>query len=457
MSSKQRGARPKINFEDFCTQYHVFDEYLQPCEYLDYTTVYIHYFNNLLSLVYRIIDVEGLPSSCDLTFFKYCIFLKGKCVFFKDDDGRLLSLWGTYNDTPDVYYIPEYMQIDNPTFNHSYFRRRGEDCEVVYCRDLDRYTGDVNGGLYSLIHVTASLLADNAISLSVAQKNTRLTVLLGSDDQQTTNSAEYAMREIYAGRPYKVAQTNLIGTLQGIPMSSTAGNRYINDLIAAEQYIYAKFYEQIGLSTHDQIKKERLITGEINDNIDLAFYNINNIIVSINEGLERVNKMFGTDIQVYINPIILQQFTGGAAAEEQAEDQTDDQSEDAATSSAAADPEPAAAEEEPAEDPAPEEKTPENGAEPEQQQPDIDINVSVAVDAAADPEPAAAEEEPAEDPAEDLTEEEKTPEDGAEPEQQQPDIDIDVSVAVGDAAADPEPAAEEEEPAEEGAEDDTAE
>ena len=452
MSSKQRGARPKINFEDFCSQYHVFDEYLQPCEYLDYTTVYIHYFNNLLSLVYRIIDVEGLPSSCDLTFFKYCIFLKGKCVFFKDDDGRLLSLWGTYNDTPDVYYIPEYMQIDNPTFNHSYFRRRGEDCEVVYCRDLDRYTGDVNGGLYSLIHVTASLLADNAISLSVAQKNTRLTVLLGSDDQQTTNSAEYAMREIYAGRPYKVAQTNLIGTLQGIPMSSTAGNRYINDLIAAEQYIYAKFYEQIGLSTHDQIKKERLITGEINDNIDLAFYNINNIIVSINEGLERVNKMFDTDIQVYINPIIVQQLTGGAAAE----DQTDDQSEDAATSSAAADPEPAAAEEEPAEDLTEEEKTPEDAEEPEQQQPDIDINVSVAVDAAADPEPAA-EEEPAEDPAEDaaedLTEEEKTPEDGEEPEQQQPDIDINVSVAV-DAAADPEPAAaEEEEPTEDPAED----
>ena len=410
MSSKQRGARPKINFEDFCSQYHVFDEYLHPCEYLDYTTVYIHYFNNLLSLVYRIIDVEGLPESCDLTFFKYCVFLKGKCVFFKDDDGRLLSLWGTYNDTPDVYYIPEYMQINNPTFNKSYFLRRGEDCEVVYCRDLDRYTGDVNGGLYSLIHVTASLLADNAISLSVAQKNTRLTVLLGSDDQQTTNSAEYAMREIYAGRPYKVAQTNLIGTLQGIPMSSTAGNRYINDLIAAEQYIYAKFYEQIGLSTHDQIKKERLITGEINDNIDLAFYNIDNIIVSINEGLQRVNKMFGTDIQVYINPIIVQQLTGGAAAEDPAEDQTDDQSEDAATSSAAADPEPAAAEEEPAEDPAedaaedpaPEEKTPEDGEEPEQQQADIDIDVSVSVgDPAADPEPAAAEEEPAEDPAED--------------------------------------------------------
>ena len=443
--SKQRGARPKINFEDFCTQYHVFDEYLQPCEYLDYTTVYIHYFNNLLSLVYRIIDVEGLPESCDLTFFKYCVFLKGKCVFFKDDDGRLLSLWGTYNDTPDVYYIPEYMQIDNPTFNKSYFLRRGEDCEVIYCRDLDRYTGDVNGGLYSLIHVTASLLADNAISLSVAQKNTRLTVLLGSDDQQTTNSAEYAMREIYAGRPYKVAQTNLIGTLQGIPMSSTAGNRYINDLIAAEQYIYAKFYEQIGLSTHDQIKKERLITGEINDNIDLAFYNINNIIVSINEGLERVNKMFGTDIQVYINPIILNQLSTADDVPPSNTQASDDGGDYEAAERDAAPAEKTEPAEDAAEDLTEEEKTPENGEEPEQQQADIDIDVSVSVgDPAADPEPAAAEEEPAED----LTEEEKTPETGEEPEQQQADIDIDVSVSVGDPAADPEPAAEEEEPAE---------
>ena len=405
MSSKQRGARPKINFEDFCSQYHVFDEYLHPCEYLDYTTVYIHYFNDLLSLVYRIIDIEGLPSSCDLTFLKYCIFLKGKCVFFKDDDGRLLSLWGTYNDTPDVYYIPEYMQIDNPTFNRSYFLRRGEDCEVVYCRDLDRYTGDVNGGLYSLIHVTASLLADNAISLSVAQKNTRLTVLLGSDDQQTTNSAEYAMREIYAGRPYKVAQTNLIGTLQGIPMSSTAGNRYISDLISAEQYIYAKFFEKIGLSTHDQIKKERLVTGEINDNIDLAFYNINNIIVSLNEGFERVNKMFITDIRAYINSIILHQLSTAddvPPSYTQASNGGGDHEAAERDAAPAEKTEPAAAEEEPAEDLTEEEKTPEDGEEPEQQQADIDIDVSVAVgDPAADPEPVAAEEEPAEDPEED--------------------------------------------------------
>lgn len=116
------------------------------------------------------------------------------------------------------------------------------------------------------------------------------------------------MRAMYAGEPFKVIMSNLVSNLQGIPVNVTTTNRYLIDLIQVQQYILAHFYEQIGLQTHDQMKKERLITDEINDNVDLSIYNIYGIIESINEGLDRVNAMFGTDMHAYLNPIIAKQL-----------------------------------------------------------------------------------------------------------------------------------------------------
>lgn len=279
---------------------------------LEYPEAYNHYFNQLLQLVYNLIIIDNEPESIDDTFLKFCIFINGKVTFFKtdaEDGGELRALNGAPSDTPDIYYLPKNMLVENPTFNKQYDLERGKDCEVVYCRQIDRYTGGAGtGGLGSLVRITAQLMADNVLSLNVAQKNTRLSTAIAADDEATKRSAEEAMRAMYAGKPFKVIMSNLVGNLQGIPVNITTTNRYLIDLIQVQQYILAHFYEQIGLQTHDQMKKERLITDEINDNVDLSIYNIYAIIESINEGLDRVNAMFGTDMHAYLNPIIAKQL-----------------------------------------------------------------------------------------------------------------------------------------------------
>lgn len=277
-----------------------------------YPEAFDHCFNRLLQLVYNLIIIDNEPESIDDTFLKFCIFVNGKATFFRTDDtdgGELRALNGVPAETPDIYYMPVSMIVENPTFSKVYNLKRGEKCEVVYCRQIDRYTGGGGtGGLGSLIRLTAQLMADNMLSLNVAQKNTRLSTAIAADDEATKRSAEEAMRAMYAGEPFKVIMSNLVSNLQGIPVNVTTTNRYLIDLIQVQQYILAHFYEQIGLQTHDQMKKERLITDEINDNVDLSIYNIYGIIESINEGLDRVNAMFGTDMHAYLNPIIAKQL-----------------------------------------------------------------------------------------------------------------------------------------------------
>lgn len=279
---------------------------------ISYPEAFDHCYNRLLQLVYNLIIIDNEPESIEDTFLKFCIFVNGKATFFRTDaaDGDVLrALNGAPADIPDVYYMPEDMLVENPTFSKQYQLKRGKDCEVVYCRQIDRYTGGGGtGGLGSLIRITAQLMADNILSLNIAQKNTRLSTAISADDEATKRSAEEAMRAMYAGEPFKVIMSNLVGNLNGIPVNVTTTNRYLIDLISAQQYILAHFYEQIGLQTHDQLKKERLITDEVNDNADLALYNIYSIIESINEGLDRVNAMFGTDMHAYLNPLIAKQI-----------------------------------------------------------------------------------------------------------------------------------------------------
>lgn len=300
---------PKLTLRQYFDKYGVFSDLAQT-NILIFDELYKSYYDQYRSLIYEIVQISGLEETptVDETFLKYCIFILGKATFFKTRDGTLRALNGTYSGIPDIYYVPELMIVANPRLEESYELKRGEECEVVYCREVDRYNIAPFGGLYPLISETATIIADNKISINVAQKNTRLINLISADTEQAKRSVDAIISSMYAGLPFGCIQSSMVDEIRSIPLMPNTTNRYLIDLIQVEQYALSHFYEKIGLYTHDQMKKERLITAEINDNANLPIFNIYNIIKTINEGFERVNAMFGTNYKAYINPLILDQI-----------------------------------------------------------------------------------------------------------------------------------------------------
>lgn len=280
---------------------------------LHFSSLYRYYFDFILRLLYRVILFEGIPETVDETFFKLILYTQGKITFFdgqKIDESasQLLALNCSRAAEPTVYYIPRQVLVTNPRLKKSYMLTPGTDCEVIYLSEADRYNlSEINGGLFNLIERTATMLADNDISINIAQKNTRLVNLVSGDTQNTVDSIKAVIASMYEGDPTIVVKSSLIDKLQGVPIIQNSTNNNLIELIQVQQYIISHFYEQIGLTTHDQMKKERLITAEINDNIDLAIFNIDDILESIQEGLQRVNAMFGVNITARLNPIIEQQ------------------------------------------------------------------------------------------------------------------------------------------------------
>ena len=344
---------------------------------LYFTRLYRFYFDFVLRLLYRVIVFENIPETVSETFLKLILYTQGKICFFKGDKigesgSELLALNCSRADTPDVYYIPRKVLVTNPRLKKSYNIEPGKDCEIVYLSEADKYNlAEINGGLYALIERTAVMLADNDISINISQKNTRLTNIVSGDTQNTVDSIKAVICAMYEGDSTIVVKSSLIDKLQGVPIiNNTSTNQNLVQLIEVQQYILSHFYEQIGITTHDQMKRERLITAEINDNLDLAFLNIDDILESVQEGLQRVNSMFGTNIEAHLNDIIQRQRekadsallaaaggnlpenadeetgedptpdgseeqpTGSDQTEEAADDQTEDQTEDQAEETA---------------------------------------------------------------------------------------------------------------------------
>lgn len=277
------------------------------------------YYNDLLSCALRILDFDGLPDTIDTTYLKMCLYQGGRVAIFRDTkgDGALRALDCATAGEPDIYYMPRYILITNPIFNgYSYQLEPGVDCAVIYCRECDRYQyGRQTGGLFGLIATTAQLLADNTISINVATKNTRMVNILAADQKITTISLQEAVRRMYDGDPTIVVQSSLIDKLQALPLTDHADTQQLLHLLAVRQYIYSHFYEQIGLKTHDQLKKERLITAEIDEGVELAIYNIDDMIEEIQRGIDEANRIFGTEITLRLNPLIMQ----GMIADDQPE------------------------------------------------------------------------------------------------------------------------------------------
>ena len=295
------------------------DFIFKPPKKLTFTKLYRMYFDEILRLMYRILIIKNVPETIDETFLKMILFTQGKIVFFEGQEvgenaSKLLALNCSRANMPTVYYQPSQFLVANPRLLKSYTLTPGEDCEVVYLSETDKYNlSEMSGGLYELISRTATIMADNDLSLNIAQKNTRLTNIAAAQTQNAFDSLQAVINAMYAGDPNIVVKGSLIDQLQNIPIMQNQSNQNILQLIEINQYVLAHFLEKIGICVHDQMKRERLVTGEINDNFDLARFNIDDMIMSLNDGFSLVNSHWGTDLECELNPIILHQAQTAAA------------------------------------------------------------------------------------------------------------------------------------------------
>lgn len=261
---------------------------------------YRYYFGLLFNRLCNMIHWSGLPPSIDVQYLNQLIYLTGSATFFKENDTLYISNCVSGGELNE-YYLPRFMILANPVLG-SKTLEINKDCAVVWTSTTDKlYSGSILNmhGLcptYGLIDKTAHLLAECLTSMNVAQINARASYLVTAPTSTAKTSAELALKAIYGGKPFIVANENLVGNIQALPLSSNNAVTALRDLRELHQFYLSQFYHAIGVNSTLNFKRERLISDEVKADSEPLVINIKDMIDSIKEGVKNVNRLFNTNI-----------------------------------------------------------------------------------------------------------------------------------------------------------------
>ena len=270
----------------------------------DFKQNYDFYFKWLLNKTAACFYITGLPDTINETYLKTNLLLDGN-IAITDFDGKLYACIGSQGGPPDEYYKGTVYTIANPVLG-SKMAKIGTDCIVVYNNELDQFTGDCwISGIYELINQTATLLADNIVSISCCQINTRVQAMAVAESEGQALGAEIALKKLYAGQPYQVLRSDLIDKLTVNPINNTASGQNIAELVELHNYIISNYFQSIGVRSNNIRKKSHVLQDEIDVQNDYLQISIFEILSSWQDGFDKVNELYGTDIHVELNPALL--------------------------------------------------------------------------------------------------------------------------------------------------------
>lgn len=270
---------------------------------------------------------SGLPESIPQRMVELYLQVNGNVAFYQYE-GAMYVFRGGLGGEPDVYYMPTIYTIANPALNLSKNLKIGEDCVVVSNDSL--YLG-----LMPLYNRYASMMAESELSLWIAAVNSRIVDLITAPDDRTKASAEKFLDDVLDGKLGVISSNEFFEGLKALPYSTAGARDTITNLIELIQYIKASWYNDLGINANYNMKRESINTEESQLNHDALFPLVDDMLRCRQEGAERVNEMFGTEITVELasswqdnkEEIDLEQQMMAAKAEdpeEPAEDPEDD-------------------------------------------------------------------------------------------------------------------------------------
>ena len=294
----------------------------------DFGLNYDFYFKWLTNKIISCFCIRGAPDSINDVYVKTNLILDGK-ICITDFNDKIYGLIGSWGGKPDEYYIPVDFVVANPVLGSKVVHIKndeGQNGVLITNTQIDSLgcgEGLFGGGLYDLIHQTATLLADNIVSINCAQINSRVATFFTADSEAQAIAGENILKKMYAGSPYQVFRQDLVNKFNINPIASSSSSKNLTELVELHNYIIANFFQSIGIRANNVMKREKLIVAEIDTQDDFVQLSLTEILASWQKGFDEVNRLYGTEITVELNPVLLDTMVQEVEGEGQTEETTD--------------------------------------------------------------------------------------------------------------------------------------
>ena len=213
------------------------------------------------------------------------------CVCEINDN--LYCLNGGLGGVPNAYNMPTEIIINNPYLNYNKTLTIDTDCVIIP-------NDSMYVGLLPMYNRYCSMLVENDITMILATVNKRVQNLLSANDDNTVESAKNFLKKVFDGELGVIAESKLFDTLK-VNASSGSSTVSMTELFEFEQYVKASLYNEIGLSANYNMKRERLTSAEVETNTDNLYPLVDDMINQRRIAVEKINEMFGTNIEIEFN------------------------------------------------------------------------------------------------------------------------------------------------------------
>ena len=253
-----------------------------------------YYMVQLQRIALSMIDVEFNKElvSWDKDYIREALLLKGLFTVTKDNSGIVLPLKCGATGI-NVFNRATTVIVANPVIG-SFEREIGTDCEIVY---LQQKQGSRFRNLVPIITLFSQKLANCDAAIDINLFNSRTPFIFQAATPQVAESFKAMYDEIAEGNPavfVDESMGNLLQNEQGSNVIVFKGKEnFIADLVQTEkQQIINEFLTTIGINTANTSKRERQIVDEVNANNLEIEANLKLWKQNVEDGVERVNKMF---------------------------------------------------------------------------------------------------------------------------------------------------------------------
>lgn len=253
----------------------------------------------LMHIVFSSIEMENMDEEMECGF-KYALFLEGRVIFFRDRENILRALPFTNGGAVPIYFNQiDSMLVTNPVIGEYRFDYGADDNAVVYLTFLDRM--QLGCGFWDLIDVVSDDLSENDLSVKMAQIVKRLpTVFVGKTDMDYA-ALNNMLQSITDGETDIVVQSPINDMVQRLDASDS--KTQLSEFTEYQQYKLGQFYGMLGVNSVWNMKREAVAASENLTAGETARFNIADIAENLNQQLERVNALFGTEFHAKLNII----------------------------------------------------------------------------------------------------------------------------------------------------------
>lgn len=254
-----------------------------------------HYRKHLLTHLTTVFLWEGFPDDTPVEYLEMTLFLNGCCGILKRGK-QVIPIQCNPSERPDEYYRATSYIYANPVLDSGNI-----DPEWVIFNDNLAAWFPRDGK--EVIDKYARLLAAADISIRIALKNTRLTNIIVTDNDDDVTNVNKMLVDIWNGAGLTTVSTKtLIGDGLKVLPTVQGGVDYLRQISETREYLYNLFLSEFGIHANTVLKRERQLTGEIDMQVEKPQFNIETMLQARQNAAKRLSKLLGTEITVQVNP-----------------------------------------------------------------------------------------------------------------------------------------------------------